>query len=47
MLVTQLYRCFVPLTLMLMPLMKDYQRSRNLLPGSLPESEDGCVLRFY
>lgn len=47
MLVTHLYRCFVHLTLTLMPLMKDYQCSQNLLPGSLPESEDGCVLRSY
>lgn len=47
MLMAHLYRCFVPLTLMLMPLMKDYQCSRNLLPGCLPGSEDGCVLRSY
>lgn len=45
MLVTHLYRCFVPLALMLAPLMKDYWRSSNLLPGSLQESRDGCVLR--
>lgn len=30
MLVTHLYRCFVPLALMLAPLTKDYWRSSNL-----------------